>query len=163
MVPHRGLVNLTYWYIGFYGVTPADIASQAISPGFDPVAIELWPFLTTGAAIVIMPNKVRVDPAAVSDFIMRHRITICLLPTALGEIVKDYAFPAGCSLRYLLTGGDKLNRGPRFAQPFTMIDHYGPTEVSVATSISTVPEAGKGQPNIGKPLNNIRVRYRHYG
>jgi non-ribosomal peptide synthetase component F len=139
-------------------VTAADVASQAISPGFDPVAIELWPFLHTGARIVIMPNAVRVSPDAVIAFIATHRITICLLSTALCEILKDVAFPPGCTLRYLLTGGDKLNRGPRIKQPFVMVDHYGPTEVSVATSTSHVPLAGDGQPNIGKPIDNYQAR-----
>ena len=182
MVPHRGLCNLTSWYGSlwlvmlldaranestdvsvrykhFYEVSSDDCASQAISPGFDPIAIELWPFLTCGARIVIMPNDIRKSPDRIVEFLVKYGVTICLLPTALIEVLKDVTLPAECRLRYLLTGGDKLNRGPRHKQPFTLVDHYGPTEVSVATSVSRVPVQEQGETNIGKPIENYKVLY----
>ena len=45
MVEHRGLVNVISWHIKEYGVTWRDRASQLIGPAFDPVGLEVWPFL----------------------------------------------------------------------------------------------------------------------
>jgi acyl carrier protein len=63
------------------------------------------------------------------------------------------------SLRALLTGGDKLHRVPDRDLPFTLVNHYGPTESTVVTTCATVapdPEATSAPP-IGRPISNTQV------
>ena len=92
-------------------MTQDDRASQLVAPGFDPVALELYPFLTSGASIHIVPGDVRGVTASLLAWIAEHRISVALLPTPIAELAIEHAWPAETQLRVLYTGGDKLHRG----------------------------------------------------
>src|SRR5262249_45190568 len=62
-------------------------------------------------------------------------------------------------LRALLTGGDRLHRGPGPDHPFRLLNHYGPSESSVVTSVEPVLSGPEGAlPAIGRPIAGTRVR-----
>ncbi|HST62903.1 MAG TPA: amino acid adenylation domain-containing protein, partial [Longimicrobium sp.] len=63
-VEHAGLAALCAWHADAFGVTDVDRATQLASPGFDASAWELWPYLTRGASIDVVPEEVRTDPPA---------------------------------------------------------------------------------------------------
>jgi acyl-coenzyme A synthetase/AMP-(fatty) acid ligase/aryl carrier-like protein len=65
------------------------------------------------------------------------------------------SFPAGLQLRKLLTGGDRLPGGDWSGLPFPLINNYGPTENTVATTCA--PAHTGTIPLIGKPIANARV------
>lgn len=105
-------------------VTASDRASQLVAPGFDPVALELYPFLSMGASIHVVPDDVRAMTSDLLGFIAKNRISIALLPTPiagslawnlvillLSELAIEHKWPAESRLRVLYTGGDKLHRG----------------------------------------------------
>ncbi|MGZ7023166.1 MAG: acyl-CoA dehydrogenase family protein, partial [Ilumatobacteraceae bacterium] len=48
----------------------------------------------------------------------------------------------------MLTGGDRLVRRPPANLPFQIVNHYGPTEVTVVTSAGAVEPEGLGAPGI---------------
>ena len=64
--------------------------------------------------------------------------------------------PPGLALRALLTGGDRLHRGPDRAPPFRLVNHYGPTESTVVSTAGDVA-AGAAAPSIGRPIANLRA------
>jgi len=53
LVKHRGMVNLITWHKKDYVVLPSSRASQLVGAGFDPVGLEVFPFLTGGARYII--------------------------------------------------------------------------------------------------------------
>ena len=111
MIPYLGYVSLMYWLMMHFGITEKDKASQALGAAFDPISIEIWPFLLCGASITIMDDETKSFPEKLLTYLREYEITICLLPTPIAELVLGMNLPEDLPLRILYTGGDKLHRG----------------------------------------------------
>jgi len=157
-IQHSGLVNLVTWHQRVYNVTPVDRATQLAGPAFDASAWELWPYLTAGASIHILSEETRVSPQLLLEFFVESAITICFLPTPLAQTILTEKWPENLALRVLLTGGDKLHRGPQKALPFCLVNHYGPTENTVVTTWAPVTVGIETDaPPIGRPIANTQI------
>jgi len=156
-VAHRGLMNLAQWHARVYGVHPGDRATLLASPAFDASVWEVWPYLACGASLGIPDEDIRLSPRRLLSWLAEERITHCFLPTPMAEAVLREPMAAGLSLRYLLTGGDRLHRTDAAWPAFRLVNHYGPTESTVvATSVEVAPGAEEDPP-IGRPIANSRV------
>ena len=137
---------------------PSDRATLVAGPAFDASVWEVWPYLTAGASLHIPDEEVRSTPVSLVGWLAERRITHCFLPTPLAEAVLLEPWPSGHALRSLLTGGDRLHRGPRAGAGFALFNHYGPTEASVVATWAAVESAESGSPPaIGRPIDNTRV------
>ena len=155
---HEGLLNLVGWHRELYDVTASDRATQVASPGFDAAVWELWPYLTAGASIHVAPTELLIEPAALCAWLARQRITLSFLPTPLAEAMLAEPLPEGLALRALLTGGDRLHAHPARELPFQLVNHYGPTENTVVSTVGTVAAPGPPRaPSIGRPIANHRL------
>ncbi|MGH9333665.1 MAG: amino acid adenylation domain-containing protein, partial [Vicinamibacteria bacterium] len=155
-VEHRGLLNLSLWHQKAYEVKPADRATQVAGLGFDASIWELWPYLTAGASVHFPDEETRLSPEALLKWMTSSEVTLSFLPTPLAEAVLNGEMPSELKLRALLTGGDKLQRGPNAGLSFGVFNHYGPTECSVVTTSSEVA-CEEEAPPIGRPIDNARV------
>ncbi|MBA2448198.1 MAG: amino acid adenylation domain-containing protein [Chloroflexi bacterium] len=158
-IRHDSVLNLVAWHQRVYGVTPADRATQLAGPAFDASVWEVWPYLTAGASIHLPDEMTRTSPPKLLEWLAARGITLCFLPTPLAEAVLEGPWPTGLALRALLTGGDQLRRRPREGLPFSVVNHYGPTECTVVTTwgpVSADSETG-APPPIGRPIANTRV------
>jgi amino acid adenylation domain-containing protein len=159
-VTHLGLANLVAWHRGFHAVTEQDRASQVASLDFDAAVWEIWPYLSCGATLVVAPRDLRLEPAALFDWLRRERITRCFLPTPLAEAMLAEPVPEGLRLRTMLVGGDRLHRNPAATLPFEIVNHYGPTEATVVATCERLAREGDGAdrpPAIGLPISNMRA------
>jgi amino acid adenylation domain-containing protein len=158
-IQHAGVVNLVEWHRRVYGVIPADRATHLAGLAFDASVWELWPYLVAGASVHLADQETRTSPDKLVAWLTTRGITLCFLPTPLAEAVLDAPWPAGVSLRALLTGGDWLHRGPRNTLPFPLTNHYGPTEYTVVTTWAPVAAetASDTAPSIGRPIDNTQV------
>ncbi|MFB6719451.1 amino acid adenylation domain-containing protein [Kribbella sp. NPDC056345] len=157
VVEHDGLANLVQWHLTQYGVEPGDRCTLVAAPGFDASAWEIWTALGAGAELHIPPTVVRSDPPALAKWLADQEISVCFLPTALGEAVLGAA-PAGWpALRHLLLGGDALRPGAVAAGMSKVVNHYGPTENTVVATSSAVDPADPRRPAIGRPIANVRT------
>lgn len=64
-----------------------------IAPAFDPVALELWPYLTIGASVHVMPDAARASPHALIRWLTSQRITSALFATPVAETVIHETWP----------------------------------------------------------------------
>ncbi len=168
-IEHRSMVNVVRWHQRTYEVSELDRASQVIGPSFDPVGLEVWPFLLAGASLHIVDEHVRVNPPELLRWLNRQRISVCLLPTPVAELaIHDGAsskkWPS--RLRVLYTGGDKLHIPPCSSMPFRFDNHYGPSEATVISTFYPVadPNGERGgqvdasrAPPIGRPVDNYTI------
>ncbi|MER7704104.1 non-ribosomal peptide synthetase [Kitasatospora sp. NPDC097605] len=154
-VGQTALGALLTWYRELTGLGRGDRHSLLIGVAFDPHLMELWAALSSGAALVVAPDAVRWDPAALTDWWRTAGITVGVLPTPLAEPVLDRPWPADLALRHLMVGGDRLRRAPGPDVTATVHNAYGPAEATVVTTVHTMPPGvghGAGAPPIGRPI-----------
>ena len=158
-IPHAGLLNLCAWHQEVYNVSASDRATQLAAPAFDASVWEVWPYLTAGASVHIPDDETLLHPAKLLEWLAAKAITICFMPTPLGEAVLEEPLPGQLALRVLLVGGDKLHRRPRQILPFTLANNYGPTENSVVTTWTSVTADTESDvaPPIGRPVANTQI------
>ena len=157
LVGHDGLLNLIDWHRSAFALTPDDRCTQISSPGFDAAMWEIWPALAAGASLHVVPEALRVDPAALRDWLVIERITVSFLPTALAESVLALRWPADAPLRHLLTGGDALTRRPAPDFPATVVNNYGLSETTVVATSGVVSADGEGTPTIGRAIAGVTL------
>jgi amino acid adenylation domain-containing protein len=154
---HGGLSNLIAWHRRTYGLGPGDRTTLLAGPGFDAAVWEIWAPLTAGACLHIPPPETVMAPAALARWLADEGITVSFLPTPLAEAFLLEPVASDLALRLLLTGGDRLLRRPAAGLPYTLVNHYGPTESTVVATAGPVAPFGEQAPEIGSPIANTRV------
>lgn len=151
MVQHKALANLCAWHVSRFGIGQNDRATIYAGVAFDASVWEIFPYLVSGAGLYVVPNDMRLDMPALSAFYKTNHITVSFLPT---QIAEQFMGVGNTSLRYLLTGGDKLNNFS--PQSYEVVNNYGPTENAVVATSGTVTVQEANIP-IGKPIHNVQV------
>ncbi len=150
---HSNLVAFCHWYQRFYELDAECKVAAYASYGFDACMMDMYPALTCGATVHIIPEEIRLDLIALNEYFEQHQITHSFMTTQVG-----YRFASSIenhSLRYLSTGGEKL---ASIAPPagYDLYNVYGPTECTIFTTFYQVDKKLKEIP-IGKPLDNLRL------
>ena len=150
---HRNLVNFINWYHRYYALEPADCVGQYASYGFDACMMDMYPALTKGAAVCIIPEAIRLDLNAVNGYLEKNHVTHQFMTT---QIARQFAVNIdNHSLKHLSAGGEKLvSFTPK--GKYTFHNGYGPTECTIFTTTYKVTEYEDNIP-IGKPLDNLRL------
>ncbi len=151
MIEHQSLVNLCHWHNDYYQVSHLDNSTKYAGIGFDATVWELFPYLVKGASIHIIDKSVRTDVDKLNEYFELHHITISFLPT---QVCEQFVRLKNNSLRYLLTGGDRLTSIEDAS--YKLVNNYGPTENTVVTTSFQVDETTQEIP-IGKPISNHKV------
>ena len=166
-VSHGALANLAAWHRRTFEIGPEDRASLVAGVGFDASVWEIWPYLSAGASLCIVPEEIRTSPAKLRDWLLGEGVTIGFVPTPLAEGLIELTWPQNESVpRFLLTGGDRLRRFSRADLPFRLINNYGPTENAVVTTsgeVAIASDSSSGQPSadtpsIGREIDGVGIR-----
>jgi amino acid adenylation domain-containing protein len=155
LVEHASLANLVEWHRAAFALHVGDRCTQISSPGFDAAVWEIWPSLSVGASIHVVPEILRTDPIRLRDWLVAEGITVTFLPTPLAEGVIGLGWPDDGAVRILLTGGDALTHRPRPELGFTVVNNYGLSETTVVATSGAVAPAGEGAPTIGRPISGV--------
>ena len=172
LVEHRPLVNFVLSSQRYYGVDSKDHVLQFASLNFDTSEEEIYPALSSGAALVMRtPDMLDSLP----HFLQRCReweITMLDLPTALWHELVLYLdksaepFPAG--IRLVIIGGERVSPSHLSTWHNLGLDNvhldntYGLTETTcVATRMRLTPQERKQyshrEVTIGKPIDNVNL------
>jgi amino acid adenylation domain-containing protein/non-ribosomal peptide synthase protein (TIGR01720 family) len=158
MVSHQGLLNLLTWHQQAWSLTPADRTTQIAGLGFDATVWEIWPTLTAGATLYLLPDPEMLEPIALRDWLIAQAITVCFIPTPLVVGLLALPWKQTTALRWMLVGGDRLVQYPPADLPFQLANNYGPTENTVVTTVGVVPPvAALRPPAIGRPIANTQI------
>ncbi|MFE0026346.1 amino acid adenylation domain-containing protein [Amycolatopsis sp. NPDC059021] len=135
--------------------------------GFDVSFQEIFSTWDLRGTLVIAPEHVRDDGAALLRFLCEARIErLFLPPVALQHLAAAArsAPGAGLALREVIAAGEQLVVTPVIREFFertgcVLENHYGPTETHIVTSFRLVPPAAEWPelPPIGKPLPHVTV------
>ena len=153
LLTHANLVAFCHWYQHAYNLKSEHNVAAYASYGFDACMADLYPALTCGATVHIIPEELRLDLIALNDYFEKNHITHSFMTTQVG-----YQFATSIenhSLKYLSTGGEKL---ASLTPPinYHLYNVYGPTECTIFTTTYQVDHRMQEIP-IGKPLDNLRL------
>ncbi len=150
---HENLVCFVEWYHKYYSLEPGAFVGAYASYGFDANMMDMFVPLTKGAACVIVSEEMRLDLAAMNEYMERNNVTHMFMTTQVG---RQFAVDMENSkLRYLLTGGETLTPCDP-PKGFDLYNVYGPTECTILCTYYRVDEKLPSFP-IGKALDNVRL------
>jgi amino acid adenylation domain-containing protein len=160
LIPHQTLLNLIFWHQQAFEISSLDKTTQLAGIAFDATVWELWPYLTAGACINLVPQNILLSPTDLRDWLLDQEITISFVPTPLAEKLLSLDWPEHSCLKTLLLGGDKLHFYPAASLPFQVINNYGPTENTVVATSGLVKSPTFDRfsaPTIGKAIANVQI------
>ncbi|GGT09622.1 hypothetical protein GCM10010222_59470 [Streptomyces tanashiensis] len=171
-VEHAALAERVRWMAGpeGYRLGPGDRIVQFASLGFDTHAEEIWPALTAGACVVLLPGGGRTLPDLLRGAAGRS-VTVLDLPTAYWQelvALGDQA-PWPPALRLVILGGSEARAATlaqwreRHGDGIRLVNTYGPTEATVIVTAGDLggrPVSGAAaaqRPPLGRPLPGVRL------
>jgi amino acid adenylation domain-containing protein len=155
VVDSAALAGIVAWYQHYTELGPSDRHSMFLHPSFDAHMMELWGVLCAGATLVVAPEATRADLGALTGWWREEAITVTALPTPVAEALLNSSWPAGLSLRHLMTGGDRLHAWPGPDVTATVHNAYGPSEATVLATANALPprtDPADTLPPIGVPI-----------
>ncbi|GKQ38416.1 non-ribosomal peptide synthetase [Streptomyces sp. A012304] len=156
VVSHAGLAAFAATERERFAVDATARVLQFSSPSFDASVLELCMTLTSGAALIVPePGPLAGEPLA--EVVAARRVTHALIPPAALASVPATELPG---FRCLIVGGDACSPElvARWAPGRRMVNAYGPTESTVAVSMSTPLEPSGHAVPIGAPVLGTHVR-----
>ncbi|MBR3328584.1 MAG: amino acid adenylation domain-containing protein [Atopobiaceae bacterium] len=153
MLEHRNLVNFCDWYRTYYDLTPSSVVVAYASFGFDACMMDMWPALTTGAAVCVVPEELRLNLPELNRHFIEKGVTHVFMTTQMGRMFASGI--KGAAIRHLSVGGEKL---VPLAPPegYVLTNGYGPTECTIFSTVQPVDRL-YGRIPIGKPLSNYKL------
>ena len=153
MLEHRNLVNFCAWYQKYYKLTDHSRVAAYASYGFDACMMDMYPVLTAGGCLHIIPEETRHDMSQLDAFITDNGITHSFMTTQVG-VMYAKNFPDNKSLKHLSVGGEKLvSMDP---PSYGFHNGYGPTECTIFSTIFDVKKREANIP-IGHALDNTSM------
>lgn len=120
---------------------------------YDGSLSDIYPALTVGATLVIIPEDIKRDLRAMASMFDRYGIVIADLPS---QVLRLFASTMKCpSLKILRAGGEKLMPF-KPVSPYLIVNEYGPTETTIAVTYYLTTGYEEEIP-IGKPMDNTAI------
>jgi amino acid adenylation domain-containing protein len=150
VVTHAGIRNRVLWAVDRHRLGPADRLLQKTTIGFDAAMWEFLAPLVSGGAVVLAPDGVQRDAAAMVRAVVEHDITVLqLVPSMLRLLVEEPGL-AGCrSLRMIFCGGEalpaRLCARAREVLDVEVFNTFGMTECSIDVTAALYDPADPGE------------------
>ncbi|GGX52917.1 non-ribosomal peptide synthetase [Streptomyces noursei] len=154
-VTHAGLSSLAGAMARRFELGPDSRVLLMASPSFDASVMELLMAFGVGAALVVPPAGQLADEA-LAEVLVRHCISHALIPPAvlatLPELPQDV-------LPCPVVGAEACppELVARWSPGRRMVNAYGPTEITIAATLSRPLTPDGRPPAIGGPIANTRV------
>lgn len=156
-VTRCGLRTIVAMAADVLGLTAQDRILRFASASFDASVWELVMALGVGAAVHVMPaGSDALDDLAA--FLAEQRITALMLtPSVLAALPEAVTLP---SLRTVVVGGEVCSPtlATRWASRVRLLNMYGPTEATMASTCHEVTDAAGPIVPIGRPVPGVAVQ-----
>ncbi len=136
MLEHGNLANFCRWYRREYGITEQTVHAAYASFGFDANLMDLYPALSAGACICIVPERLRLNLSALGKYLEENRVDMAFMTTQVGRQFAVSPFRPSC-LKSLSVGGERLSP---ISPPagLKLYNLYGPTECTILATKQAV-------------------------
>ena len=150
VIPQRALTNFVHFIAKRWGLGPHSRVSLHSNFAFDAAVEDLFPALTVGGTVFVVPERARRDIGEMRGFIRQNRINSGCYSTQFGQLL---GADAELDLDYICVGGEAMTSVPQCRGP--VYNTYGPTEFTVDATFFEL-EKGRTYKNIpiGRPLFN---------
>ncbi len=157
-IAHAGFCNTICHQIKALAVTSTDRCLAFAPLGFDAALAETFLALHAGAALVIVDEAVKDEPARFAAFLRTQAVSIATLPPAYQSVMNREDF---APLRALISAGEAPRRAvvAALADRLAFYNAYGPTETSVCAAMGrlNLADADCEPMPIGRPLDHSHV------
>lgn len=157
MIQHEGLVNLVLALMGEFHVDRDTRFLQFASLSFDATIAEIFPTLLAGAKLFLAERETLVSANDLLNLVQEQRISHVILPPSVLSLLPEYQLD---SLKVVISAGEICNRTiiERWLAGRTVVNAYGPTEVTVCASTFQIEECSRFNViPIGRPIQNMQL------
>ena len=155
LIEHRGLCNTALAAVTAHGFGPTSRVLQYAAAGFDASVCEVFSTLLAGACLCLAAREDLLPDAPLRALLERQQITaVTLTPSVLAQLE-----PVGLPLlTTIISAGEACppELARRWAPGRTLLNAYGPTEVTVCATI-TRESVSPAQITIGRPWANVQT------
>jgi acyl-coenzyme A synthetase/AMP-(fatty) acid ligase/acyl carrier protein len=140
---------------------------QFTSFSFDVSFLEMLSTLSSGGTVVMIPETLRQDMAAMASLLTQRPIDRIFLPyTALNHLAEVFAKydDVTSTLKEVVSTGEQLRITPAITKLFSkiesrLVNEYGPTETHFVSAYTMPKDENEwpAYPSIGTPLFNTQV------
>ena len=149
----RNIMAYVAWYRRYFSPNEKTRVTCYNSYGFDGSLADMYPALTVGAGIVVIPEEKKLDLPALAEIIRKHHIMVADLPSQVG---RQFALTMDCpELKYIVVGGETLVPF-KPVYPYIVANEYGPTEATVSITCYNMTKYEPDIP-IGTPMDNTAI------
>ncbi len=150
MIQQKAMLNFVHFIRERWHLTPESRIACHSNFAFDASVEDLYPVLTAGGTLVIVPEEIRKDIFEMQDFIRSRSITGGCYSTRFGQIL---AMDHELDVSYICLGGEAMTSVPKTTG--SVYNTYGPTEFTVDATYFELEKGKEYNPiPIGRPLYN---------
>lgn len=152
MLEHGNILAFCHWYRNYFKLGPEHKTAAYASYGLDAHMMDIYPALTVGAAVCIIPESIRLDLRGLNSYFKEQGVTHAFMTTQIG---RAFATSMQCEgLKHLSMGGEALTPfAPKGATKYYNV--YGPTECTILSTVYDL-EAYEEDVPIGKAVPNMK-------
>ncbi len=153
MLEHGNIFSFVRYYRQKFNFGVGCKNAAYASYGFDADMMDLYPTLTSGATVYIIPDEMRLNLVELGEYYNQNGITHAFMTTQVGrQFISEIEVK---SLKYFMVGGEKLvpMDPPKGIKFFNL---YGPTEGTVFCTDQIVDKNYHRIP-IGKCLSDYKI------
>lgn len=171
MIAHRAFGNFIDYVVRTFARGPDERFALVTSPSFDMTLASNWGPLITGASLDILSEESTRDVPSLLAFIAEKRISLLnVTPSHFGILAASLQYlpekPDFVPNMRILLGGEVINPADlnlwlAHYPAHEIVNEYGPTETSVASTFFPIPtrdgRCDLTMVPIGKPIQNTRM------
>ena len=151
MIQHKALLNFIHFIRKEWHLSEQSRIACHSNFAFDAAVEDLYPVLTVGGSLYIVPEPARMDIGLLRQYLKDNAITGGCYTTQLGQLLGS---EEPLDVDYICLGGEKMTTTPQATG--RVLNTYGPTEFTVDSTYFEV-EKDRHYDNIpiGRPLYNL--------